>query len=367
MMNWKQKTGALQALITEIREGTYPYIERPQTKIDWSLYDVAQCREIADMILSIGIFVDYAVDRGNLKVSTKKHRGRPLCPPGDIAKILLLQSYLGKPNRPAECLIYLFSEKLRLKSEFSYKTIERGYDRESVNKILIAVFMITNECVSGLEKIFSVDGSGTPTSIKQNYARDREVQRKKLRKRLNDAFSSSFSKHDYVYKEAIIGVKYKLFAGWLSTTNHTVGETTLFPTIFTQAINNHPYMEKILGDGAFAARWICQLVKEHNVIPRFLPRKNVRFKAKGVQEWTEMLLSLFVNPQEWLRDYHLRSNSEAGFSMLSRTNSQPLHKRLPQRRETEDYLRPIVHNIKRLCYLKYIDDGLSERIRAIGK
>ena len=46
----------------------------------------------------------------------------------------------------------------------------------------------------------------------------------------------------------------------------------------------------------------------------------------------------------------------SGFSMLVRTNPQPLRKRLDPRRETEDYLRGICHNIKRLCYLRYLAD-----------
>lgn len=367
-MNWKQKTEAFQNLIGEIRERTFPYIERPKTKINWSLYDTAQCREVADVVTAIGIFVDFANDEVIPKPEIiKSEAGRPSIPPDDIAKTLLVQSYLGHANRPAEGLAYLFSERLNLKTNFSYKTIERGYDRRSVNEILNAVFTITNKCVSGLEKIFSVDGSGTPTSIKQNYARDREMQRKKQPKEGNDAFprSAFTSKHDYVYKEAMIGVKYKLIAGWVSTTDHTIGETTLFPRVFGQAINNHPDMNMILGDGIFGVRWICKLVGKHNVSPRFLPRRNVRFKAKGVREWTEMLLSLFINPQEWLEDYHLRSNSEAVFSMLDRDNPHPLRKRLDRRRETEDYLRAIVHNIKRLCYLRYLDNEISKRLSKI--
>jgi transposase len=107
------------------------------------------------------------------------------------------------------------------------------------------------------------------------------------------------------------------------------------------------------------------LVGQNGVIPHFLPRRNVRFKAKGVREWTEMLLALFTNPQEWLEDYHLRSNSEAVFSMLERNNLKPLRKRLDRRRETEDYLRAIVHNIKRLCYLRYLDNEISKRLSKI--
>ena len=43
---------------------------------------------------------------------------------------------------------------------FSYKTIERGYDREPVNKILDEIVVITNESVEGKETTFSFDGTG---------------------------------------------------------------------------------------------------------------------------------------------------------------------------------------------------------------
>lgn len=83
-------------------------------------------------------------------VPEKRGPGRPSTPPDDVAKILLLQSYLGVPNPFAEGMVYLFKEKLGLSKGFSYKTIERGYDKECVIKILDMVFSLTNKPVKGL-------------------------------------------------------------------------------------------------------------------------------------------------------------------------------------------------------------------------
>lgn len=158
-----------------------------------------------------------------------------------------------------------------------------------------------------------------------------------------------------MYSETIIGTKYKLFASWKSTTDHTIGETTLFPEVFGRAIKNHPNMEMLVGDGISVTRPICNIVGQHGVTPRFLPRRNATFKRKGVKEWVYMLWNLVENPQEWLFEYHMRSVSETGNSMLKGRNQQPLQKRLGPRRETEDYLRGIVHNIRRLCYIHYLE------------
>ena len=47
----------------------------------------------------------------------------------------MIQQYFGASNRVTEGLLLLFKEKLGV-TEFSYKTIERGYDREHVKRIL---------------------------------------------------------------------------------------------------------------------------------------------------------------------------------------------------------------------------------------
>jgi len=82
----------------------------------------------------------------------KRGPGRPPTDPANVAKTLLLQTYLESSNRLAEGFLLLFQEKLGISSSFSYKTIERGYDRERVNEILDEIVVITNESVKGKEE-----------------------------------------------------------------------------------------------------------------------------------------------------------------------------------------------------------------------
>lgn len=95
---------------------------------------------------------------------------------------------------------------------------------------------------------------------------------------------------------------------------------------------------------------------ELGATPRFLPKRNANFKSHGVDAWPRMLADLLDHPQEYLEDYHLRSNSEAANAVINRANPGPLRKRLDARVETEDYLRGIVYNIKRLAYLTFTAD-----------
>jgi transposase len=55
-------------------------------------------------------------------------------------KVQLIESYFGVSDRVAEGFLRLFREKLGVTLNFSYKTIERGYDPERSKELLEEVF-----------------------------------------------------------------------------------------------------------------------------------------------------------------------------------------------------------------------------------
>lgn len=357
-MSTQQRGELLRKILDQVRSNNYPYEERDKTEIDWSNYDAAQCREIVDVINMIREIVDEAASRiTSRKPQEPPGPGRPPNEPADIVKVLMLQSYFGVPNRPAEGLLILFSDRLGIRTSFSYKTIERGYDRQGVDELLDEVFRLTNEQIRGAETIFSVDGSGSSASNKQNYRQSRQDQRNKSSSKSEGGEwpkAPCSDTKDYQYHLAVIGIYSKMFAAWVTNSDHRKSEQSLFPIAMKEAFNNQPSMEAMLGDGAFAGRPQCNIVDEYGVDPVFLPKRTVTFKSLGSRSWSKMLGKIVRNPQQFLSDYHMRSISETGFSMIGCENPQPLRKRLEARKGTEDYLRGICHNVKRLCYLGYL-------------
>lgn len=349
MVNQEARREKLQVLVDLVRKREFPYQEREAPKVDHANYDLAQVHEINDVLNLIRELVDLAAER--VEGSVKRSPGRPPAPAADVVKVLLAQSYFGVPNRVAEGLLLLFREKLGLRADFSYKTIERGFDRERVNRLLDEVFVLTNEPVKGLEHVFSSDGSGFPTRVRDHYGREREQQGASDRD--SDAFAGDARR--FVYNVAVIGTRFKVLAGWVSRARGDVGEHSLFPAVMERAGALHA-VDSVLGDGLYATRPCCEVVAQLGATPVFLPRRNATFKSHGVPAWPRMLADLLDHPQEWLRAYHMRSLSETAFSVLKRDNPQPLRKRLDPRKETEAYLRGIVYNIKRLCYLTYLAD-----------
>jgi len=141
----KYRGEELRTIIKKIRDGTFEYGSREPPETNWTQYDKAQIYEVAHYLNNIRDLVDEADRRIKERTPPKKRgAGRPPIDPADIAKALLLQTYTNSPNRLTEGLLLLFREKLGISHHFSYKTIERGYDREAVNIILDEVVRITN-------------------------------------------------------------------------------------------------------------------------------------------------------------------------------------------------------------------------------
>ena len=151
-VNYKQRGEELRKIIKQIRKRTFDYDDRKPEKTNWTKYDQAQIHEFADFLDNVREVVNEAERRitGRSKPK-KKGPGRPPISPSDITKALLVQTYTHSPNRVAEGLLLLFREKLGISQHFSYKTIERGYDREPVNEILDEVNRILNGTVEGIE------------------------------------------------------------------------------------------------------------------------------------------------------------------------------------------------------------------------
>jgi transposase len=368
----RRTTDELRDLVKSVRSGEFEYDERPKKSLDWSSYTEAQAYELADMLYLITKLVDEAVNRIPAEELERK-RGRvgrpPIHSPGDVAKVLLMQSYFGVSNRVAAGLALVFKEKLRLSDTFSYKTIERGYDPGPVTRILQDVFRLTNEYGNANEDTFSFDGTGEPTSTKVNYESVRSEQRRKEEDASSSSSSSTTaagswpSRHEFQYSESSVGVHTKIFGGSTSTDGHSVGELLMLPSVLSQTRISCPSMETVLGDALYSTRPACSMVTASGARPYFFPKVNSIFMSHGVPSWKEMLYGFVDDPQQWLRVYHMRSISETANSMDKRRFPSKLKKRLAWRKDVESFLRRDVHNIRQYSYLSYLQPDLIKKMR----
>ena len=346
----KFRTKDLQRVVGAIRDKTFMYEEKEAPEINWAKYDEAQINEIADVLDNIRDIVDLAYKR--LPDDPYTGPGRPPTPTKDIVKVLLMQSYFGPSNRVTAGFLRLFREKLGLSKDFSYKTIERGYDPERTKKLLDEVFKITNEIGNSYENSVTFDGSGDPATSKINYETIRSKQRRG--KDNMEASGKWPEKHDFQTTVIGAGVHTKVICGFSSTDDHHIGELSHLPMVLFQSSLNVPDMKIGLGDGLYAKRPVCELMDLYGYKFYSIPARNATMRPRGVKGWKNITLNLVKDPQNWLRTFHGRSISETVNSMMKRREPTPLRKRLGERRDTEEFLKGNIHNIRQCGYLVYL-------------
>jgi transposase len=338
-MRMDRKQRKLDELIKELKDKEFKYIPREEREIDWSSYDEAQLNEVNDMLLMIRDTVDEAALRLGIKGAKFDGPGRPPYPPEDLAKAILMQQYFCVANRMAAGLVLLFREKMGIKQAFSYKTIERAYEDPFVTIILNEVFKMTQEPMKALEKNFSADGTGLSTSMKQNWERDRDDEEKRA---------------GYEKMVAMVGTTYGLISAVEFPDNPMAHDSPFFSPLLQETTRNYSSIDLVCLDEAFLSRDNCDLIERVGAVPRISLKKGTTLKRRGSWAWAEMLLDFIEDPQEWLRDYHLRSISETAFSTYKRDFPTPLRKRILRRRKKEAFSRVCDYNVKRLCYLHYL-------------
>ncbi len=346
----KQKT--LEKFIDQLKNDELDYQpkkEEESSGIDWSSYDEAQVNEFKDMLSFVKKSVDEAVERLGLE-NDYEGRGRPSYPAEDLAKGVLLQQYFDVSNRVAAGFVDLFKEKLGIEEAYSYKTLERAYDDPDVAMILREVFEMSQEPVEDEESEFSPDGTGIPNSIKNNWEKEKDP---------GDGGSEKFTK-----MIAMVGATYQFLSSVEFPDNPHAHESPFFEPLLEETADRYVQIDLVSMDSAYLSRDNCDLVEDHGETPRIHPKEGITLKRKGSWAWTEMLLDFIENPQEWLREYHTRSNAESGFSTFKRDFLAPLRKCIGRRRKTEAFARACDYNLKRACYVRRQEGLTAPRMAA---
>ena len=160
-----------------------------------------------------------------------------------------------------------------------------------------------------------------------------------------------------------MGVHTKMYAGFRTTGDRSIGEFSFFPSIVSQTRINCPRMEVVLGDSLYANRVACAAVAGYGATPYFLPKSNAIFLSLGVPSWNNMTHEFVADPQRWLQEYHMRSISETSNSMDKAEFPEKIRRRIPHRKDAVSSLRIYVHNIRRYGYMEYLQPELLDPLR----
>ena len=108
----------------------------------------------------------------------------------------------------------------------------------------------------------------------------------------------------------------------------------------------------VSGDKAYSCRKNTQYIADRNGTPRLVPRKNVTTRSKGCPAWWDMVNEYRENNDEWMDEYHQRSNSEAIFWSFKKRQGSYLFSKRWRNKTIEVHLKVIVYNLRLLIRRK---------------
>ena len=292
-------------LVPKLREKGF-YNSKEKRPINWKKYNRAQTEEALELLKRINEIVD------SCKIKKISNLGRKGIDEKILAKVILLCETLQLTERQSQSWIALLSSNIKLTSKLDDRTIGRAYNSLEVQYLLKQVF----EKTKNSDGILMGDGSGLETSRKQNYENDRKT---------NEYFTSIVDSREIVQA-------------------------------FEMDKNERRAMKKMIEevkgnslrlDAGFIDRKLTTKISELGMKPFIFPKKNN--KLNGRLAWKLMYFELFLETQDWLREYHQRSHCESFHSSFKRKN-KPLLKNNPISRLTQLTARIIIHNLRKLSY-----------------
>lgn len=325
--------------INEIRHRFEYRSKEIKDNIDWTAYNQAQIEEIDNQLILIKNMVADAAKRIFAQIDPSGREGKPPKNAANKAKAVLIQQYFMASDRLTAGLVWFLREKLGVTEKLTPKDVERAYDNSDVIAILMELFAMTNEPFRDKETKFSIDGSGMPTSIKQNYESDKSDEKKKA---------------VYGMLIGMIGIKTKLFTAF--DVAGPGSESPHLPSLLNETHERYGRIDAVYADAGYISRENCSAIFDAGASPYIFPKTGITLSQKGSSAWKHMLLSLIDDPQKWLEEYHQRSISESVNSVWKRKYTRPLAREIKDRRKIEVFARVVCFNIRRLSYLHYLWD-----------
>jgi transposase len=347
-MNRLELQQRFEERVKSVRSRRFEYVPKKASPREWRGYNIAQEREIPEVIGLVASIIEQASSAFPLP---KRHDavGREPYPKRDLAKLILAQQYDARCNRVSIGLLSMFKAFLKVRCAPSYKVLERAYDDPDVVALLNEAFFLTQLPVKDLEHEFALDGTCDPTTIKENWESSKDEIL-----RLAGKKSSGKERERHTFEKTVlaVGTTFKIIASFARTRSPFSNESPYLKPLLNQVGELYAFVLKVCIDSAYLSRENCDLIEKSGAMPRILPKTNSSMKAKGSGAWKRMMIEFVEDTQKWLREYHSRSIIETVNSTMKRLFG-PLMKRLVERKATEILARMVVYNIRQLIYLKY--------------
>jgi len=285
-----------QIEVVDEHQQEVPVMRRPQYQQNWPAYNHAQIHEKEYFqILLQGLCDD-------LPDEPKQVRGRPRIPLADAVYAAVMKVYTTQSGRRASTDIRECLTKGLVEHAPAHNSISRILGQESITPILKNLIEVSAAPLKALETDFAIDATGFSTCTYDRWF-DHKYGKESGRKQR------------WIKCHALVGTLTNVVTSVEVTDGH-VADTTQLPDLVTRTAQNFD-VKRLSADKAYLSITNMSVLSKADVQP-FIPFKVNSTGANSVGIWQKMWHLFWFRRDEFLKNYHRRSNVESTFSAVKR-------------------------------------------------
>jgi transposase len=277
----------------------------------WSAYNRAQTTEQDQFLVLLKELVSSVP-------SPEQKRGRPQLPLSDMIFAACYKVYSTVSARRFMSDLRTAAANGMIDKLPHYNSIFNVLDKESLTPILHELITRAALPLKALETDFAVDSTGLGLQsfyrhFSAKYGREKE-------------------RRDYLKVHALIGTRTNVIAA-VAVTDLKVADCPMLPSLVTEGAE-HFNVERVSADKAYSASFNLELIESLGA-KAFIPFKE-NTTGKGGSETFRRLFHFFqFHKNEFLANYHRRSNIESTFSAMKRKLGDTIRSKSPVARKNE--------------------------------
>lgn len=306
----------------ETQNRLYQYDE----KFNWHNYNQSQTKE-KTIFLEL---LDELCELLDTDLDNREGRNRG----NDSHKIfcMCMKTYLNMSARRLISDLKLCRQLGYINSVSHFNTVLNYFNDKSLTKTLKFLIELSAKPLAQLERSFAVDSTGI--SCRQYIPRWSSIRQ-------------DFAKHrDYKKIHVIFGTLSNMAITCIVTKGNKA-DSPYFQQLLKRTVDNFNVKE-VSADMGYSAKDNLRLCEQLNINP-FIPFKtSTSGKSRGCMAWKKAYEYFKNHPEEFLKRYHLRSNSESGFFMIKNKFGDFVRNRKETAQENEILCKVLCHNITTL-------------------
>jgi hypothetical protein len=299
---------------------------------EWACYNAAQTNEkvrVAELLRDLCSAVDNPVVQG---------RGRPRLPLSDSIFCAAMKVYGGMSARRTACDLREFAANGLIDKAPHYNSVLNALENPDLTPFLKALIEESAAPLAALETGFAADSSGFTTSTYGRW--------------FNVKYGREMTYTRWLKAHVICGTRTNIITG-VEVTESNVHDSPVLPALLKTSAKRFA-MKRVSADKGYLADSNVQAIGAVGAEPFIAPKVNTQFSPpqdasrKKSALWDKMLGYYQYRKEDFLKNYHLRSNVETVFHMVKSKFGSRIRSKTDTAQVNEVLCKILCHN---LCVL----------------